>query len=207
MITNEILPEALNSIIGNEKVDFLEKAKRSQPLKKSIVTIVFGVIWTGFTSIFVFAFLGPVFSGEVVHFKSNGIPTEGSLDNFQPLLMPTIIITVFVLVGIALTVSGIYALFQQGGYFVGTSTRLIKFSKGIVNSYDWEQFTGNIELNIKKGDISLELRTGKMVSKKNGPDKFVPDIVDISGVKDVLNVEKLCRNRIKENDPTPANNF
>jgi hypothetical protein len=53
-------------------------------------------------------------------------------------------------------------------------------------------------------DIEFQLRTGKMESKKNSPDKFVPDIIYISGVNNVLEIEKSCRIRIKENDPTPV---
>jgi hypothetical protein len=52
------------------------------------------------------------------------------------------------------------------------------------------------------GDIEFQLRTGKMESRKNSPDKFVPDIINISGVDNVLEIEKYCRIRIKENDPT-----
>jgi len=43
------------------------------------------------------------------------------------------------------------------------------------------------------------------VNKKNSSAQFVPDIVYISGVPNVLEIEKICRKRIKENDPTPAN--
>jgi hypothetical protein len=100
---------------------------------------------------------------------------------------------------------GLYSLFQKGGYFVGTNNRLIRYSKGVVNTYDWEQFTGNMEINGVKGDISLQLRSGKMVQRKNKPDEFVPDTVYISGITDVLEIEKNCRTRIKENDPSPAN--
>ena len=61
-------------------------------------------------------------------------------------------------------------------------------------------------MHMRRGNITLQLRTGKMVSRKNGPAQFVPDIVYISGIKDeVLEVEKICRKRIKENDPKPAN--
>lgn len=61
-----------------------------------------------------------------------------------------------------------------------------------------------MEINAQKEDISMELRTGKMVSRKNKPDEYVPDILYILGVSNVLEIEKICRNRIKENDPTPA---
>lgn len=199
------LPADLKSVIGSEKIDFSILSKRKQPLKNSIGLIIFGTIWTAFTSIFVFAFLGPIFKGEEVHFKVNDEPTTGSWENFEPMLVPTLFIGLFVAIGIAILFGGIYSFFQKGGYFVGTQNRLIHYRKGTITNYDWEQFSGNMEINIKKEDISMELRTGKMVSRKNESDKFVPNILYISGVANVLEIEKLCSKRIKENDPTPAN--
>jgi hypothetical protein len=201
------MPVDLQSIIGKENIDFFVKAKRKQPVKNSFGIILFGTVWTAFVSIFVIVFLGPLFRGEETHFTVNGVPTSASWENFQPMLTPALIISVFVLIGIGMLTWGFYSLFQKGGYFVGTNNRLIRFDKGIVNTYDWEQFTGNMEINGPKGDISLQLRTGKMVQRKNRPDEFVPDIIYISGITDVLKIEKNCRKRIKENDPSPATIF
>jgi hypothetical protein len=53
------------------------------------------------------------------------------------------------------------------------------------------------------GNIEFQLRRGKMESRKNSPDKFVPDVVYISWVNVVLEIEKACRIRIKEDDSTP----
>nr|WP_315200475.1 hypothetical protein [uncultured Flavobacterium sp.] len=205
MNTIQSLPTDLKSVIGTEKIDFSILAKRKQPLNKSLGTIGFGIIWSAFISIFVVAFLGPLFKGEEVHFKVNDEPTTASWDNFEPMLVPSLIIGLFVVVGIAILCGGFYSLFQKGGYFVGTQNRLIHYLKGTITTYDWEQFSGNMEINSKKEDISMELRTGKMVSQKNKSDKYVPDVLYISGVTDVLEIEKICKNRIKENDPTPAN--
>lgn len=197
-------PEEFQNILGKETVDFAVCAKRKQPLKKSLSMLLFGAGWTAFTSIFVFAFLGPVFQGGETHFSVNGVPTTASIDNFQPLVLPTIIIGVFVLIGLGMMGWGIYSLTQKGGYFAGTPDRLIQYNHVNIQSYDWEQFTGTIETNFQKGDITLQLRTGKMVSRKNRPDEFVPDVVYISGIPDVMDIENKCRVRIKENDPTPA---
>jgi len=49
------------------------------------------------------------------------------------------------------------------------------------------------------------MRTGRMLSKKNGPDRYVPDVIYLVQIPYVFEVEKICRRRIKENDPTPAN--
>ena len=57
-----------------------------------------------------------------------------------------------------------------------------------------------------QGYISLKLWSGAMISKEDhGEKKFVHDFVDISGVPNVLEIEKICRERVKENNPTPAN--
>ena len=198
------LPTELEAVVGSEKIDFSVFAKRNKPVGQSLTIIFFGIFWTAFTSIFVVAFFGPLFKGGEVHFQTNGVPTVGSWENFEPMLVPALIIGLFVLIGIGLMLWGFYSFFQKGGYFVGTTSRLLCYNKGIIKTFDWEQFSGNMEINHKKGDISLQLRTGQMVSRKNGSE-FVPDNVYISGVTDVLEIEKVCRKRIKENDPTPAN--
>jgi hypothetical protein len=198
------LPTELASFIGTEKIDFSVFAKRKQPGKQSLSTILFGLIWTAFTSIFVIGFFGPLFKGEEVHFSTNGKPVAGSLENFEPMLVPALIIGLFVVVGIGMIIWGFYSFSQKGGYFVGTANRLIHYHKGNIRAFDWEQFSGNMEINLKKGDLALQLRTGKMVSRKNAPAEFVPDVVYISGAPDILEIEKICKRRIKENDPTPA---
>ena len=198
------LPTELESVIGTEKIDFSVFAKRNKPAGQSIGLVFFGIFWLAFTSIFVIAFFGPLFTKGEVHFETNGVPTVGSWENFEPMLVPALVIGLFVLIGIGLTLGGLYSFFQKGGYFVGTASRLLRYNNGTLYSFDWEQFSGNMEINNKKGNIALQLRTGKMVSSKNSPDRFVPDVVYISGVSDVLEIEKICRKRIKENDPTPA---
>jgi hypothetical protein len=205
MTENITLPPNLNAAIGSEKKDFAVKAGRAQPRKNSISTIRFGVVWTAFTSIFVFTFLGPLFQGEEVHYELNGVPTVASPDDLDSILMPGIIIVVFVLIGISVLSWGIYLLFKKGGYFVGTPIRLVHYQNGNIRSIDWEQFSGEIELNGNdhKGNISLQMRTGRMVSSKKEPDRYVPDVIYISEISNVFEVEQICRRRIKENDPTP----
>lgn len=56
----------------------------------------------------------------------------------------------------------------------------------------------------EKADITLQMRTGHMVSQKNGPSRYVPDSIYISGIPNGYEIEAICRKRIKENDPTQA---
>jgi hypothetical protein len=205
MIDNLPLPPALMGNIGSESQDFTVKSSRAQPVKSSIALILFGTFWLAFTSIFVIAFLGPLFVGKEVHFTSNDVPVVAGPGNLGPIVVPALVIGLFVLVGLLILGIGFYMFFSKGGYFVGTPTRLINFHKGNIRSIDWEQFSGDIEIsgNDEKGNITLGMRTGRMVSSKNGPDRYVPDTFYISGIPNALEIEKICRKRIKENDPTP----
>jgi hypothetical protein len=206
MTENITLPPDLDAAIGSEKKDFAVKAGLAQPREKSISKIRFGVLWTAVSSIFVFTFLEPLLYGEEVHFELNGVPTVASPDNLDPILVPAIIIVVFMFIGIIMLYRGIHSLLKKGGYFVGTPVRLVHYQNGNIRSIDWEQFSGEIEFNgnADKGNISLQMRTGRMVSRKNGPDEYVPDFIYILEIPNVFEVEQICRRRIKENDPTPT---
>ncbi len=203
---NIVLPQELSSSIGSESKDFAVKAGRAYPLKESVKLLIAGIVWTAFTSPFIFLFFGPLFLGEEVHFEADGVPVVASPDNLGPIMIPAIIMGIFILVGIGLLSWGIYSLFKKGGYFAGTPTRLVHFQDGNVRSIDWEQFSGDIEVsgNAQKGNISLQLRTGQMVKKGDGPERYVPDVLYISGISNAFEVEQICRRRIKENDPTPT---
>ena len=150
--------------------------------------------------------MGPIIKGEEVHFSANSVPVTAGPGNLDPVKFPAIFLGIFVLAGIYLLGSGIYSLMKKGGYFVGTPTRLVHYKTNKLRSIDWEQFTGDIAVkgNSGKGSITLVMRTGKMVSRKNGPDRYIPDIVYICGVPDIFEIEQICRKRIKENDPTPS---
>ncbi len=201
------LPHELERFIGSESKDFTVKADRSHPLKMSLFMILFGGVWLAFTSIFFIAFLGPLFSGQEVHMTVNDVPTVAGPGNLGPITAPAIIIGIFTLVGLLVLGFGIRSAFQKGGYFVGTPLRLIHYHRNKFRSIDWEQFSGDITVRGKdrKGSITLGMRTGKMVSSKNGPDRYVPDTLYITGIPHVFEIEQVCRKRIKENDPTPVN--
>lgn len=203
---NTVLPQELSAFIGNESKEFSVKAIRAVPLKKSFSLIFFGIIWMAFTSIFLFAFFGPLLFGKEVHFESNGVPTVASLDNLNPLIGPGIFIGFFIFIGLIILSLGIYFIFKKGGYFVGTPTRLVHFQGGNIRSIDWEQFSGDIEVsgNSQRGNISLKMRTGQMIRKKNRPDQYIPDVVYILEVPNAFEIGQICRKRIKENDPTPV---
>ncbi|MFA5792928.1 MAG: hypothetical protein WC897_03615 [Candidatus Gracilibacteria bacterium] len=206
MPNKTILPPEFASAIGAENKEFAVKAEREKPIQKSIAMILFGSVWTAISGIAMFTGINQILKGEEISFKLNGSPAVASLDNLSALLMPGIMIGIFVLIGLGMLCFGIYSIFKKGGYFVGTKNRLVYYKNGNIKSMDWEQFNGNIEVrgNDQKGTIILQMRTGKIVHKKHGGERFVPDIVYITGIPNALTIEQICRKRIKENDPTPT---
>lgn len=201
---NTALPPELVTVTGSESKDFVVKARRATPFNQAVPLLFFGVLLIVFASIFIFAFVSPLFSDSEVHLTVNGVPTVADRENVGPLIVPVLFISVFLIVGIGLLYASIYSLFKQGGYFVGTPTRLIHFQNGKVRSIDWEQFSGDIEVSgdTQKGTVSLQLRSGRIVNRRNNGDEYVPDVIYMSGIPDAFAIEKICRARIKENDQT-----
>lgn len=179
------LPEDLKRFIENDKIDFAAKATRNLPIKKSLVLIFFGTVWTAIVSIFIRALIDPLLAGKAIS-------------------VPGLVIGVFFIIGIGMLVGGFNAFFQKGGYFIGTATRLIKYRNGKMMITEWNKFTETIELTNKNGIGNLEFilntgRTEKAIDTDRTTSRFVPDIIYITGVQDVYEIEKKCRIRIIEN--------
>lgn len=198
------VPVALRQAMSGETPEFAVKAKRAYAPASAIATFLFGLAWTGFTSIFVAVLLVPILLGKSMRMEINGVPTTVGPGNYGELLIPGLIVSLFVLIGIGMISFGLYRFFAQGGWFVGTRTRLICFRKGM-RSIDWEQFSGDIQMlgDDAKGTLLLQMRTGRMVSRRHGGESYVPDVIAITGIPRVTEIERICRTRIKENDPTP----
>jgi len=54
MLDKVELPQNLANVIDNENIELAVKAKRTKAVKSSIGIIIFGTVWTAFTSIFVY---------------------------------------------------------------------------------------------------------------------------------------------------------
>ena len=199
------LPPALSSYLGEEQRDFVVRAGRVRPLRKLLAPLFFGVILLAFFGAFALSFFLPLIQGEEMRLLINGVPTVVGPHNWTPLLVPAVIVGMFFLLGGGMLLWVLSSLFQEGGYFVGTPTRLVHFRRGKIRSIDWEQFSGEIEVygDNEKGTLVLGLRTGRMVRKRNGGEAYVPQVVYLTDIPHVYEVEKMCRKRIQENDPTP----
>ena len=199
MIESIQLPEEMLINIGSESKEFAVKSSRQLPVGSSLGRIAFGIVWLAFISVFIFLFLGPLFRGEPTTYLQNGKETTISIDNLKPALPIIIFLSVFVVIGLIVLIPAVISLFRRGGYFAGTPTRLLWYKKGTLKSMSWDQFTGVIVLkgSNKKGSISLEMKTGRMVSRKSGS-SYVPDIVYILGIPAAYEIEQICRKRIEE---------
>jgi hypothetical protein len=203
-----LMPPELLAALNGEHKDFAVKATRAVSRATANTLIGMAVFWNGFISIFWIAFFGPLLQGKEVHLTVNGVKEVASMSHLSPLIIPAIIIGIFTMIGVAILVGGIKALNEPGPWFVGTESRLIIFTKGSVQSVDWENFTGvtHTRGTNEMGEIMFELRTGRMVSQgKHGGSRYVPNQINMVGVSNPFGLEQMCRKRIKENDPTPPN--
>ncbi|HLN56368.1 MAG TPA: hypothetical protein VK207_10260 [Bacteroidales bacterium] len=187
------LPQVLTSLIGSESSDFAVKAGLRRPVSKSFGNIGFGLLFTIVTGIFVLIFLGADRNSET------GTIGTGSDTPVVALL------SVFMLIAITILVSGIIKACRTGGYFVGTPKRLINYRNGKHYSIDWQKFAGDTQVtgNSRKGTITLVMRPENL-SNGETVAAYVPNVVYITSVKDPMEIERMIRKRIKENDPTPA---
>ncbi len=200
---NITLPQELASFIEPETKDFVVKAGRLKPLSISFYLIFFGIFLIGITIIFVFSILVPLFSGEEIHFETNGVSTVAGPDNLSPIIRPTIFIGFFMLVGILVFFLGIYTLFKKGSYFVGTPTRLVYYQNKKIKAINWEKFAEEIKVsgNNQKGNIVFQKKIETIINKEKRPDRSIPNVLYISEIPNVFEIEKICRRRIRENDP------
>ena len=189
------LPKDLNSFIGSESIDFAVKASH---FKRAGLSLPIYLVVIACLSI-ISAIIATMKESAEVGVISSGNLSEGS--DFAPVIVPGIfmlIISAFILYGI---------LIRKGGYLVGTPMRLIQYRKGRTRSIDWEQFTGDIRVsgNIRKGNIALRLKTGSKSTDSGFDQKFVSDMIYASGIPEAKEIRKICKRRIKDNNPEIIN--
>lgn len=197
------LPTEAKHYIRDENIDFVAHTKRIQPVKSSLFLMVFGGFFLLFPMIFVYATIVPIFQGQTVNITINDVPTKVGPENLEKLMIPGIIIGIFSLIGLAILLWGVYALFSRGYTYIATPKRLVRYRKGKFKSYNWENFSGNIEVHGDRddGEIVLEMRFER-TSRKNNTSS--PTKVHLTGIENVFHVESICRKRIEEHDPTPV---
>jgi len=202
MTDKNILPQDLNDLIGSETKDFFVKAKRDVPKRESFRLIVLG------SAVFIICFLLlscvwlPIFQGREISIKMNGVLSVASFDNLGPLILPTIILVIFLIVGIYILIFGFYSMHSKGGYFIGTPTRLLHYRNGRAESIDWSNFSGIV--TVKQDNIFLEMKSGQDKWRKNGTHRYVHDVLYICGVPNAFEIGEKCRKNIEKNEIAPS---
>lgn len=186
-MNKNLLPTELNSLLENEKIGFAVLAKREQSIGVIAVRAFLGVVLMAFAS----SIIVTEYRASIDFFDSLSF-VDYLVESVIPL--PAI---VFFLLGLGLAVSGITVSLKTGSYWVGTETRLLKYRKGILKTYPWQQFSGKIEVDFHKGNIDFELLSGSMTNPKNGQRHFIPEKLSLIGIDDVVLVEKFSRTRME----------
>ncbi len=202
MLQSDELPEELNISLGSENREFAVKGAFAQPVIVSVFGILSGAGWLGFTFLLMSFFIDPGFFREAIEsFTSSEAADSGEGEKFYYLFI-IVFFGIFLSVGLYMVLKGIFSLFRNGGYFVGTPTRLVHFRKGKLKTFDWEQFTSDIVVkgNNNKGNITMVMKTGSIVRSKNSS-RFVPDYIYMLRIEGALDIEQIIRRRIRENDP------
>ncbi|ATA89217.1 hypothetical protein CGC58_05460 [Capnocytophaga stomatis] len=185
------IPRSLNYVINGENVEFLSFSQRSATWSNVIISFVMGLIFSG-VGLFVLNIEMDLFAllrGEYEEVSIKTLLSESRL--------PVLIIgSLFSLAGVWVFVSAIFMIFSEGGYFVGTPTRLIHYKKGDVKIYMWELFTDEIKVNIDKNYIRFTLKIGKY-ERKDKTEVFVSYKVEIISAENISKIEKVARERIR----------
>lgn len=169
MIENIAIPEVLEEVVGNEKIVFFVKAKKEQPLKNIFSVFRFSIFWIFVISLIFYGFVWELFYGECTSISIDGTLTEVCPDDLSPLKWFFVIYSFFLSPGVIVGLLGFFGLFKSGGYYIGTESRMIRYSWGEVKSFPWEEFTDEIDAFGKPedGNIIFKLKTGVYITRNH----------------------------------------
>ncbi|MGE5420321.1 MAG: hypothetical protein ACM3UT_09060 [Chloroflexota bacterium] len=191
------LPQELYTAIGSETRDFSVKAGSLKPFRKAVPGIIGGIAWMAFFSLIFFG---------IFNLDLSGMIAAGAAENktINPAYYLLGFFGIFYTIGLIIIGKAIIPFIRRGGWFVGTPDRLVHYRRGNIRSIDWEQFTGDMKVrgNGAKGTISMSLRTGRIKRNKGGQ-TYIPDVIFMTGIPAVPEIEQLCRKRLKENSSLP----
>ncbi len=190
------MPEMFRHIIGYEKIDFIISFKSKFPFKKFYIFYIVAFIFFAFPFGLVLSIIIPLFNGRNVEISSKNSIEIGNWNNIEPLIIPLSVSSVFLVIGSVFVTWAFLKLFKSGGYYVGTEKALFHFTNDKAKSFSWNQFT-EIMVDIKSKDIYLKAR-----SLKNDSQDYTTRNIIIPVEENLVEVEKICRQRIKENNPT-----
>ncbi len=191
----------IQSILGNEAVDFVVTANRAHSVKRSYLLIVSGFLWFLFMAMFGIAMLLPIVKGENVYFSNEQGSQVANLTHLTPIIIPSICVGILFFIVLVVFCYGLLIYFQKGGMFIGTPTRLITFRNNTIGITMWENFSGDIEIegDNQKGNLFLGIRSGLLLRARRGAESYVPNVISMYAISGAFDVMDICNKRIKEN--------
>lgn len=186
-LTLNDVPPRLRMAVGDDTIDFICYSKREQSHGVSINQISFGIAGLLFCSLLLFL----LYNTYVDNGVSNWEVYTTDTDNER---IGLIVLLVILLAFLYATVRGILSAAKEGGSFIGTSKRLIRFRKNTVNYFDWEQFTGRVDVNVVSRYVMLERQQKEEVN-----DILVHKKLFLTGLEQPTEVGAFCQQRINEN--------
>jgi hypothetical protein len=197
------LPEELLIAIGSETKEFVVKGTRLCPVKGSLTQLIIGIIWVGGFLLIGYLMFDP-FGAVQETAVAPSLPDESLIDKLiNQGIVAYLIYALFLVPGIWNLTKTIIPLLKEGGIFVGTPKRLFNYRNGKLIIYEWDQFIQKTSVtgNATKGNLTLTRTTGYQTKRNQaGMSYYRPYIVFISGIPDVFDIEKICKQRIKESD-------
>ncbi|GIZ15771.1 hypothetical protein [Capnocytophaga catalasegens] len=185
------IPHQLNYIINGENIEFVSFSQRNATWSNTIFSFLMGLIFI-VMGIFVLNFEMGLFA----FLRGEYDQTTNIMELISESRLPVLVIgSLFSLAGMWVSVSAIFMIFSEGGYFVGTPTRLIHYKKGDVRIYVWELFTDEIKVDIDKKHIRFTLKIGKY-ERQDKHEVFVPSKIEIVSAENVSKIERVAREQI-----------
>ncbi len=177
------LPATIETLIESKKRDFSVKANHKQPLKESLKPIIFSIFFIIFGCVFWTALLST------------------DMDIVSTILLLSFM-GVFIWGGaMILRHYGLYPALQRGWYFIGTRMELLHYHNKKLESIPWTRMAGTIEVIIwrnQRGSITLSLKNNESNDENTHEDD--PDFIYMTDIPDVIEIAKLCLQRINENN-------
>lgn len=176
------VPKDLQDIINKEdKIDFLVKSDKYETKYNGISLILLWLIWL-------------IWNIYTVIIKWNTL-----LPDMEKEIKVYWIASAFA-VWLCLTFYGLYRIMRDGGYFVWTSDKLIRYMKWNITNMNWKDFKNIVDI---KGDtykwrilmfndkVAKETYSSVTISNKG--------LIYMWGIDNYQEIWQLCKKRIEEN--------
>lgn len=198
MIENHQIPTELKNKLGNENVCFFVKANKEKTSQDSWSVIRFGLLWIVVIAGIFTAMVYELLLGKPTSLNIGDELVTVNPDDLSPLYGFFIFGGLFVLPGLVVIALGVYGFFREGGYFIGTESRLL-----IINSwkeyfvYNWSDFQNRTDIFFtpNKGNLILSLKE-KITQNKDGKKIKETKLIGMAEINYATEINTFCLEKI-----------